>query len=223
MSIFDGRKSITNSKIETLFEILKIDPTFSILSTNDIALHRAECYVIRKTDWLCRPIRSTRFLGARRTHDKISKNGAQESVQTASNSELVSKYALLVYGENLCVGELRKLIRIETQAHLTRASIRKTLKDINVVVDGSGIVHIRPQNCFLTLLGFGILGASIPFSLFALISLIYMLLFMNCAPLCAIAGGIELLLFSGIFASLGSRFALINKDAQFVLARDLHI
>lgn len=212
---------VVRAKLEIFVGIKKISPEFSLSTTNDIVLHRADTYQLRKSDLIRSPIRFLRFYFARRFYDLLSTKGANAAQQEACNKNLVLRYALLVYGEKLCAEDLRRLISLETQERISRNLIRKTLKDLNVIVDRRGVLRIEPPSRSLKWIGFGILAFSIPFAAFLLFFLVEGLFFINCPPRCAIVGAIELLMLSGLVAQFGSKLTFIHIQTQIVVARRL--
>lgn len=221
MGVFEDRKMVVRAKLAVFVGIKKISPEFSLSTTNDIVLHRADTYQLRKSDLIRSPIHFLRFYFARRVYDSLSTKGANAAQQEACNNNLVLRYSLLVYGEKLCAEDLRRLISLETRERISRNLIRKTLKDFNVVVDRCGALRIDSPSRLLRWLGLGILAFSIPFFVFSLFFLVAALFFINCPPRCAILGGIELFMLSTLVAQFGSKLTFIHSRTQIALSRCL--
>lgn len=221
MSIFDDRKMLVHAKLEYFLSIKKILPKFALSATNDVVLARAHSYRLRKSDLFRSPISFLRFYFARRYYDSLVTDGATVAKQEASSNDLVLRYALLVYGEKLCIENLRQLIAFEAHERIPRNLIRRTLNDLNVTVDRNGVLRIAPQSRPLTWIGFGILSFSVPLTVFFLIILIEGLFFVKCPPQCAIVGATQLFLLSALFVQFGSRLAFVHHRIQVALVRCL--
>ena len=221
MNIFDDRKMTVDAKFETYVSIKKINPKFSLSATNDVVLERAHSYRLRKADLFRSPIRFLRFYCTRRYYDSLAADGATAAQHEVCNNELVSRYSFLVYGEKLCIENLRQLIAIETLERVSRNSIRRTLMDLNVNVDRSGVLRIDPPIRPLRWIGFGILGFSAPLAVLLFIILIEGLFFVKCPPRCAIVGATELFMLSALFVQFGSKLAFVHRRTQIALARRL--
>lgn len=222
MRIFRSRELVLNSIRQTLFGIKKANTAFSLQSSVDICLYRANIYRVRKSDWFIHPIRTFRFYFARLKFDNEFKNDESRDEMIIRRRDLTSTYSKLLYGENICESELQKLILLEINKKLTRGSIRSTLKNLNVMVTIEGKVKINQQSYFLRILGIGIITGSIPIVLFSSCILMYFTLSIDCTPMCAIVGGTELFLISAITTQMAYKIAFVNKTAQTILSQEFH-